>query len=40
MPYSDSGCTPVRFELRVEDCLKAIERAQNLGWINTYTFNT
>ena len=40
MPFGDSGKAPVRFELRIEDCLKAIERAQNKGWINTYNFNT
>lgn len=40
MPFGDSGRTPIRFELRIEDCLKALERAQNRGWINTRSFNT
>lgn len=40
LPFNDAGKVPTRFELRIDSCLKAIERARNLGWYNHDTFDS
>jgi cell division cycle 14 len=40
LPFNDAGKVPTRFELRADNCLKAIERAKLKGWYNSKTFDS